>query len=159
VEVDPKARRFQVGSVFVQALSRAVIGALASPLRWLGLLFGTEGPPHALPIDPIPFAAGSGELDQAGRARLEQVARILVAHTGLDLVVKAQISADDAAALGGGDLAALAQERAEAVRDALVGGEVGPAFARDRVIVTPWTPGPGGKLDDRPGAYVELQTQ
>ena len=119
VEIDTATGKYELGSFVTQAIGRAVLGALSSPLRWLGMLFGTDGPPHALAIDPIPFAAGSATLDDAGTTRLTQVARILAAHADLDVILKAQIAPQDRDAVGDAALADLAQRRVEAVRERL----------------------------------------
>ena len=75
-----------------------MLGALSSPLRWLGMLFGTDGPPHALAIDPVPFAPGSATLDAPGIARVGQIARILQSHAELDVILKAMVAEADRAA-------------------------------------------------------------
>ena len=159
VQVDTATGKYELGSFVTQAIGRAVLGALSSPLRWLGMLFGTDGSPHALAIDPIPFQAGSATLDDAGTTRLTQVARILAAHAELDVILKAQISAADERAVGAAALADLAQRRVNAVRDAFVGGRGGAAILATRLIVAPWTPPADGKLDLAPAVYVEVQSR
>ncbi|MEW6269866.1 MAG: DUF748 domain-containing protein [Thermodesulfobacteriota bacterium] len=159
VEVDTTTGRYELGSFVTQAIGRAVLGALSSPLRWLGMLFGTDGPPHALAIDPVPFAPGSASLDASGRSRLEQIARILASHAELDVVLKSQIAEGDRASVGGEGLAALAAERVEAVRSALGRGIGGHAILASRLLVAPWSPAPEGKLDAAPGVYVEVQSR
>jgi len=185
IEGDPRSGTFRLGSVVAQAIGRAVLSAIASPLRLLGLLFGTDGPPHALAIDPVAFPTGSGSLDAAGEQRVAQIARILAAHPELVLVEKAQLSAADRAGKSPEELARLADERVAGVRGPLLGrpaGGAGAAVARvfrrtvdalrgaekpeplapapvaeSRVIVAPWRAdeNPGG--DPISGVYVELQ--
>ncbi|MGE3496710.1 MAG: DUF748 domain-containing protein [Candidatus Binatia bacterium] len=156
-EGDPRARTFRLGSFVNQALSKAVLGALASPLKLLGLLFGREGPTRALAIDPVPFAAGSSTLHEAAQTRLAQIARILAAHTELTLVAKPDISPQDEAAVGGAGLQALADRRAAVVTQALVGGAIQPRLAKKRLVMVPWEPPSDGALPERTGVYVELQ--
>lgn len=157
VEVDTQTGRYALGSFVTQAIGRAVLGALSSPLRWLGMLFGTDGPPHALAIDPIPFAAGSAALDAAGTTRLTQVARILASHADLDVILKAQIAPADRDAVGEAGLTDLARRRVEAVRDAFASARYGAAILPSRLLIAPWTPPANGELDPAPGVYVELQ--
>jgi hypothetical protein len=157
VSGDPGSRRFRLGSIIDQALSKAVLGALSSPLKLLGLLFGTKGPPRALAIDPIPFAPGSAALDPGAEARLTQIARILAAHIELTLVAKPEVSPDDVAVVGLPGLPELADARASAVEQALVGGRIEPALPARRLVMVPWRPAPQGELSERSGVYVEMQ--
>jgi Domain of Unknown Function (DUF748) len=163
--VDLDTGELRLGSILSQALTRAVLSAISAPLRLLGLLFGTDGPPHAMAIDPVPFPSASARLDADGQRRIEQIGRVLVAHDDLLLIAKSQLSAADRAPLGASEQEALATERADAIRGALMragrgaGGE-GPARGEPidrRIIVAPWTPdeNPGG--DPISGVYVELQ--
>jgi hypothetical protein len=146
-----------LGSVVWQAVRSAIAGALASPLRLLGSLFGTGGAPHAFAIDPIPFRSGEGALDGGGRERVAQIARILQAHPGLALVAMPQITAEEASAAGTRGAAALAVERSEAVRQAFTGRGADPRLAADRLLLVPWKPSVGAAATGRPGVYVELQ--
>ena len=157
LEGELQERRFRLGSLIEQALGKAVRGALASPLKLLGLLFGTKGPPRALAVDPIPFAVGSGAIDVAGEIRLEQIARILASHTELTLVAKPEVSAQDAAIVGDSGLQALAAERAAAVERALVDGTVQPQLPAARLVMVPWERPADGTLSERSGIYVEMQ--
>jgi hypothetical protein len=159
VQLDTATGKYELGSFVTQAIGRAVLGALSSPLRWLGMLFGTEGPPHALAIDPIPFRPGSAALDDAGKTRLTQVARILAAHAELDVILKAQIAAEDERAVGQRMLADLAQRRVTTVRDAFVDERGSAPILPARLIVAPWTPPSDGKLDAAPAIYVEVQSR
>jgi hypothetical protein len=159
VEVDTRTGEYTLGSFVTQAIGRAVLGALSSPLRWLGMLFGTDGPPHALAIDPVPFTAGSTTLDQAGTARVAQIARILQSHADLDVILKAEIAASDRDAVGESGLVELAQRRVEAVRAAFASSRGGAPILPARLIVAPWTPPASGAFDAAPAVYVEVQSR
>lgn len=160
VEVDTRTGEYALGSFVTQAIGRAVLGALSSPLRWLGMLFGTDGPPHALAIDPVPFTAGRATLDEAGTARVAQIARILQSHADLDVILKAEIAASDRDAVGESALLDLAQRRVEAVRAAFASSRSGAPILPARLIVAPWTPPPpSGALDAAPAVYVEVQSR
>lgn len=159
VEVDTATGTVALGSFVTQAIGRAVLGALSSPLRWLGMLFGTDGPPHALAIDPVPFAAGSAVLDTAGTARVGQIARILQSHADLDVILKAMVAAADRDAVGAAALADLARVRVEAVRAAFASARDGAPILASRLIVAEWTGPASGALDASPAVYVEVQSR
>jgi uncharacterized protein involved in outer membrane biogenesis len=158
ITVDTSARRVAPGSIVGQAVRNAIVTALTSPLRILGNLFGKHGAPHAFAIDPIPFAPGSGSLDEAGGARIAAIARILIAHPGLVLVALPQITAEDLAAVGH-RAAALAEARSGAVRDALTGKDADPRLPPERLTLVAWEPADGAPPVEQPGVYVELQDQ
>lgn len=151
--IDTTSGDVAVGSVLWQAVRKALVAALTSPLRVLGSLFGTGGAPHAFAVDPIPFAAGSATLDAAGRTRVAEIARIVQAHPGLLLVLLPQLTDGDVAAVSAAGAAALARERNAAARDAFLGGGLPPK----RLLLAPWAPDKGARATGRPGVYVELQ--
>jgi hypothetical protein len=155
--MDPTSRRFSFGSIAGQAVRNAILGALTSPLRILGSLFGSAGAPHAFAIDPVPFASGSGSLERAGSARIAQIARILQAHAGLVLVAMPQITAADLREVGADRAQRLADQRNAAVRDALVGAGASPRLAPDQVMLVGWSLPAGPPPTGQSGVYVELQ--
>ena len=157
ITVDPAARSVSLGSVLWQAIRSAIVGALSTPLRLLGSLFGTEGAPHAFAVDPIPFPIGSAALDVHGRARVEQIARILQAHATLALVTLPQLTPEDLRETGPDGAAALAAARADAVRQALSGAAAAPHIAPERLLPATWTPATGAEPTGKPGVYIELQ--
>jgi hypothetical protein len=157
--MDTTSGRLALGSIVGQALRNAIVGALTSPLRILGSLFGTAGAPFAFAIDPIPFEVGSGSLKQAGAARLAQIARILQTHKGLVLVAMPQITAADLREVGDDRAQGLANQRSAAVRDALVGSDASPRLAPERLMLVAWTPPTGPPPTGQSGIYVELQEQ
>jgi len=159
VVVDTGSSSVAVGSIVGQAIRSAIIGALTSPLRLLGSLFGLNGAPHAFAIDPIPFAVGSGSLDAMGQERIAQVGRILQSHPGLLLVAMPQITAADIEQVGADGARDLAGERNAAVRSALVSASTGPQLEPSRLMLVAWEPSAEAKAIARPGVYVELQAQ
>lgn len=157
--VDTQTRSLSVGSIVGQAIRGAIVGALSSPLRLLGSLFGLNGSPHAFAIDPIPFAAGSGSLDDAGSQRLAEIARILQSHGSLLLITLPQIAARDLDAVGSEAATALAHQRNAAVRQALTSPVEGAPLASDRIVPAEWTVANGANATGEPGVYVELQAR
>ena len=157
--VDTQSRSVSVGSIVGQAIRSAIVGALTSPLRLLGSLFGLNGSPHAFAIDPIPFAAGSGSLDDTGRQRVAEIARILQSHDSLLLITLPQITAADLDAVGAGGAPALAQQRNATVREALTSRGVGTPLASDRILPSEWTVADDAHATGKSGVYVELQAR
>jgi hypothetical protein len=157
--VDTKARSVSIGSIVGQAIRSAIVGALTSPLRLLGSLFGLNGSPHAFAIDPIPFAAGSGAIDDTGRQRVAEIARILESHGSLLLITLPQITAADLDAVGAGGAPALAQQRSAAVREALTSPATGEPLPSDRILPTEWTGADDAHATGKSGVYVELQAR
>jgi outer membrane protein OmpA-like peptidoglycan-associated protein len=86
--------------------------------------------PNALNVRLVPafFAAGSAELDDAGRADLAKDAEVLKAHAGLSIVIEGHCDKGET-----GDLEALSTRRAEAARDRLA--ELG--VPKERMTVKP----------------------
>ena len=159
VVLDTSARSVAVGSLIGQAIRSAIVGALTSPLRLLGSLFGLNGAPHAFAIDPIPFPVGSGALDALGQERIAQIGRILQSHPGLLLVALPQITAGDIEQVGADAARDLAEKRNAAVRSALVHARTGPRLEPNRLMLVAWEPSAEAKAIARPGVYVELQAQ
>jgi hypothetical protein len=159
VALDTSSRSVAVGSIVGQAIRSAIVGALTSPLRLLGSLFGLNGAPHAFAIDPIAFAVGSGALDAMGQERIAQVGRILQSHPGLLLVAMPQITAADIKQVGADAARDLAEKRNAAVRSALVSASTGPRLEPNRLTLVAWEPSAEAKAIARPGVYLELQAQ
>jgi hypothetical protein len=157
--IDTGSGRVTLGSIVGQAVRSAIVGALTSPLRILGSLFGKKGAPHAFAIDPIPFPAGVGALDAAGAARVAEIARILQAHPGLALVAMPQLSASEVGTLGARDAQALADARLAAVRAAFTGADAASPLAATRFMPVAWKPPAETSPQTPPGVYVELQDQ
>lgn len=157
MSIDTRSGAVSVGSVVGQALRKAIVTALTSPLRILGSLFGSKGAPHAFAVDPIPFPTGSATLDAAGTQRVGAIARILQAQQNLLLVLLPQVTAEDIAAVGDAQAAELAAGRVAEVRKAFVETAGNAGLPESRVILAPWTPATGAAATGRPGVYVELQ--
>ena len=83
-----------LGRIVGQALRKALVGALASPLKLLGT--GTrDGKVENLAPEPIVFAPGSSELSAQGSDRAEEIAGLLAASPGITLVLTGQSSESD----------------------------------------------------------------
>lgn len=85
-----------LGSIAGQALRKALMGALASPLKLLGAV--TTGDKVAAP-EPILFVPGTSELAPDGSSRIEQIAALLSASPGIALTLTGGTSESDVHAL------------------------------------------------------------
>lgn len=86
--------RVGLGRIVGQALRKALVGALASPLKLLGAST-RDGKVERLAPLPVRFAAGSSELSEEGAARIEELASLLAASPGLTLELSGQGSESD----------------------------------------------------------------
>ncbi len=160
IEGDLGNGEYEVRNLFSTALSKALIGAVQSPVKLLGSLFRRDDQ-ERFDLRPVPFAAGSAQLAADGEARIAEVARLLTRHAGLDVVLVPDPSPADATALaasapgdpGAAGLARLADARLRAVVDRLVGTH---GLAAARIASIPWTPGPL-EPEALPGVDVQLR--
>lgn len=83
-----------LGRIVGQALRKALVGALASPLKLLGAVAG-KGKIEKLAPQPIAFPPGSSEISAEGIARAEELAGLLAASPGIALVLTGQGSDSD----------------------------------------------------------------
>ena len=104
---------FSMRSVVLQAIVGAVRGAVLSPLNALGRVLLRDGRIAQIDLDPIPFAPGARELDDAGRERVVQVARVLTSRPDLAVRLHGVVAQADVDRLRDqAVLAALGEERA-----------------------------------------------
>jgi hypothetical protein len=127
-----KEPTFSMRSVVLQAIVRAVRGAVLSPLNALGRVILRDGRIEHFDLEPIPFAAGARSLDAGGQGRIQQIARVLEAHPNLVLRVRGQVAQVDVESLQSeAALTALADdpayEKFRAVLHARIAGGPPPA--------------------------------
>jgi hypothetical protein len=103
---DVHAPAFSVRSVALQALLKAIQGAVLSPLNALGRVFLRDGRIEGYELAGIPFAPAESALGPAARERMAQVARVVSLHPELVLRVRGTVAPEDADRLQ--DAAALA---------------------------------------------------
>jgi hypothetical protein len=130
-------------SVVLQAIVRTVRGAVLSPLNALGRVFLRDGRVEQFNLDPIPLAPGSRTLDDAGRARIQQIARVLEGHPDLVVRVRGQVAQADVDRL-----------RDEAALAALVGDPSAPEKLR-QVLRARIAGVPAPALDPEEGNRLE----
>ncbi|MGH2900750.1 MAG: DUF748 domain-containing protein, partial [Solirubrobacteraceae bacterium] len=82
-----------LGSIAGQALRKALMGALASPLKLLGAV--TSGDKVASAPQPILFVPGGSELAPEGSARIDQIAGLLAASPGIALTLTGSVADAD----------------------------------------------------------------
>jgi hypothetical protein len=91
---DREGARVGLAGLIRQALSKALVGALASPLKLFGAI--TEGGRiQSLAPEPIVFAAGSSQVGEQGHARIEQLAGLLTNSPGVALTLRGATSPED----------------------------------------------------------------
>jgi hypothetical protein len=83
-----------LGRIVGQALRKALVGALASPLKLLGAAT-KNGKVESLAPAPIAFEAGAAVLSHDGAERAEEIASLLAATPSISLVLTGQISSAD----------------------------------------------------------------
>jgi len=92
---DLKEPTFEMRSVILQAIVRAIRGAVLSPLNALGRVLVRDGRIEQIELEAVPFPPGERQLDEAGRERLQQVARVLESHPDLAVRFRGLVAADD----------------------------------------------------------------
>src|SRR5213593_4043323 len=91
---DEQGTKIGLMSIVGQALRKALIGALASPLKLVGAAFGGGGGESLAPA-PIPFRKGRAELAPDAEGAVEALARLLASRPGLAVTLDAAPSAED----------------------------------------------------------------
>ncbi len=91
---DSRGAKVGLASLVRQALRKALVGALASPLKLFGAVTSGDKVKSLAP-EPIAFAAGRAEITQEGGARLEQLAGLLSASPGVALTLRGATSPED----------------------------------------------------------------
>lgn len=114
-----------IGPIVREALTRAIVGALASPLKLLGAVRLGQGRIEAFEPAPIAFVPGTTELAEGGAPQAEQLGAALDQLPTLRVRITGRAGANDARALA--ERAVLADLEEESgfvggVRNVLSGG-------------------------------------
>jgi len=83
-----------LGSLVRQALRKALMGALASPLKLFGAITA-DGKVQSLAPEPIAFLPGRAQIASQGSARIEQLAGLLSASPGIALTLSGATAPPD----------------------------------------------------------------
>jgi hypothetical protein len=94
VDGDRGGVKVGLGSIVGQALRKALMGALASPLKLLGAVTA-DGKVQSLAPAPIEFVPGEAALAPAGAERVEQIAGLLSSSPGISLTLSGVTSESD----------------------------------------------------------------
>jgi hypothetical protein len=99
VLVDEKGAQVSTGAIIASALKAALIGAVTSPLKLLGGVFGGggegEGGAPGLAISPIGSTPGLADLGAEAPARSDGLARLLSDRPTMVLVLKGRTGPED----------------------------------------------------------------
>ena len=160
IEGDVGKGEYEARNLLSTALSKALVGAVQSPVKLLGSIFRRDEQ-EQFDLKPVPFVAGSATLGPDGEARIADIARLLTRHDGLDVVLLPDPSPADVTALAGPGatgapteaLVQLADARLRAVVDGLVKTH---GLAAGRVASVPWTAGTP-QPETIPGVDVQLR--
>jgi hypothetical protein len=122
---------FSMRTVMFQGIVQAVRGAVLSPLNALGRVFLRDGRIERIDLDAIPFPPGARETNDAGRARVAQVAHVLGSHPGLAVRLRGLVGGADAEHLRDQEaLAVLPPGRASEPLRAFLGARLGGSPTR-----------------------------
>jgi hypothetical protein len=164
VEGDERGAKVGVMTVAGQALRRALVNALASPLKLVGAAFGGKGE-GAAPA-PIAFTVGRAEPTDAGAAALDALGGLLASRPGIGITLSGAPTESDVRWLHEqalreelskpqgvfGAIGNLAQrgarERVRVALEARAEGKEGPLDAEDAATLEEWLaerPKPGPK--------------
>jgi hypothetical protein len=159
VTVNLDTKEYELGPSIIAAIQQALLGTLLSPVRILGsVLLGDDG--EVFDLKPVPFAAGSIVLSGEGAERVDQLARLLERHAGLDLVLLPETTTADADALANAertastaaDPDALAAARADVIRRTLH-----ESYSIDPKRVTVKAPRASSGKDSIPSVDIQLR--
>jgi hypothetical protein len=146
--------RVGLGSLAGQALRKALVGALASPLKLLGI--ATSGDKIDLKPEPIAFAPGSETPSEAGDARIDQLGVLLASAPGVSLTLHGGTSEGDERALR--ERALLAElERTSGLRALGSLGEIGTRRAVRHYLEASAKGEPAEALEADQAAWLEAK--
>lgn len=152
---DAGGARVGLASLAGQALRKALLGALASPLKLLGVST-RDGKVESLRPEPVEFLLGGTEPSEAGNARIDQLAVLLASAPGISLALHGGTSEGDLRALR--ERALLAElERTSGIRALGKLGEIGLRSAVRKYLDARATGEPAPDLDVEQRAWLEAQ--
>ncbi|MDG2306874.1 MAG: DUF748 domain-containing protein [Candidatus Binatia bacterium] len=100
-----------IGSVVEQALTKAILGAIMSPLKMLGAITMIGGKVAEITPSPVSFRAGSDEISKDAQDKVERVSSVLSSSPAIKIELVGQAGSDDVRGLKeAAVLAALAGE-------------------------------------------------
>lgn len=109
VRSDEQGTTISVGTLIGSALKAAILGAITSPLKLVGAVFGESdrpGTPSAQPggaargiagvsAAPIKSLPGSADMDPKATAQIGSFAKLLTQHPDMKIVLRGRIGAED----------------------------------------------------------------
>jgi hypothetical protein len=143
-----------IGPIVREALARAIVGALASPLKLLGAVRIGGNRIEAFEPAPVAFTAGTARIAPASTAQVRQLGRALGQLPSLQIQIAGRAGPTDVRALAEQAVLAELDERggfAGGVRNLLSGGE----RSRIRSALRARADGAPGPLDDDDAATLD----
>ncbi|MBI4514788.1 MAG: DUF748 domain-containing protein [Deltaproteobacteria bacterium] len=95
IEADAQGAKVDVLAVVGGALRRAIVNALASPLKLVGAVFGGDKNKAAAGPAPIACRVGRSDLTPAGAETIGQLAGLLATRPGIGVTLAATVTAGD----------------------------------------------------------------
>ncbi len=155
VDGDREGARVGLGSLAGQALRKALVGALASPLKLLGVTT-KDGKILGMTPEPVEFLAGAALPSERGQARIDQIGVLLASAPGISLTLHGGTAAGDEHALR--ERVLLAElERTSGLRALGELGEIGVRRAVRLYLEARAAGGPAPDLDVEQRAWLEAQ--
>jgi hypothetical protein len=153
VDADASGVKLGIGRIVAQALRKALMGALASPLKLLGAIT-SNGKVERLAPEPVAFVPGEAQLAPEGAERVEQIAGLLTGSPGIALTLAGVVSEGDLRVLR--ERALLVElEAASGIRALANLGEIGTRRAVRDHLAAKLAGAPPVALDAEPRDWLE----
>jgi len=92
---DASGMKLGLGTIIGNALARAILNAVTSPLKLIGAVANIGDKPASLAPQPLVFAPGRAVLAEGEDAKLEQVTKLLAASPALAIHLRGETSDED----------------------------------------------------------------
>lgn len=153
IDADASGVKLGIGRIVAQALRKALMGALASPLKLLGAIT-SNGKVERLAPEPVAFVPGEAQLAPEGAERIEQIAGLLTGSPGIALTLAGVASESDLRVLR--ERALFAElEASSGLRSLANLGEIGTRRAVRDHLAAKLAGAPPVALDAEPQDWLE----
>jgi hypothetical protein len=94
VKMDEKGATIGIGAIVASAIKAAVIGAVTSPLKMVGAVFGGSGD-GGISFDPLPSEPGRADLAGDPQGRIDGLAAMMGERPSVALSLRGQVGPED----------------------------------------------------------------